>query len=61
MDSKQEQISKGQALNIAYEIALKEGTALDNKTVITYFLKVFKLIRAVQSNTVEDIEKQLGK
>lgn len=61
MDSKQEQISKGQALNIAYEIALKEGKALDNKVIITHFLKVFKLIRAVQSNTIEDLEKQLGK
>lgn len=65
MDSRQESVSKGQAMNLALEIAVKEGRTSnskeDNKFIIEQFVRMFKLIQYVQTNTLEDIIKKLGK
>lgn len=61
MDNRQESVSKGQAMNLAMEIAVKEGKHNDNKFIVNEFVRIFKLITYVQTHSLEEIIKKLGK
>jgi hypothetical protein len=58
MDAKQDAMSRGQAINLAVNIAIKEGKANDSKYIVQQFVRMYELILALQTNKLETIKEQ---